>query len=331
MSQLAQKRILITGASGFLGSNIAQKLCELGAEVHAVSRRPQESKNLLNWRRADLCDPQIVRTVIASVRPDLIIHLASEGVGSPVLEHVLPTFNNDLACSVNILTAAAELRTERILIARSLEEPDDHPDEIPGSPYAAAKWATSTYAKMFHRLYGTPIVMVRPFMTYGPGQRADKLIPYTILSFLRGDIPSLGSGQRLVDWVYVDDVTDGILAACCIPDIEGCTFDLGSGNLVSIRSVICKIAELVHADGSPIFGAIAERPVEKVRAANSTSARNILGWSARTTLEDGLLKTIEWFSAQAAQHANGPPGRRTATTNKRGLDVSEVSHVSNRS
>jgi nucleoside-diphosphate-sugar epimerase len=89
---------------------------------------------------------------------------------------------------------------------------------------------------MFYKLYGLPVVMVRPFMTYGPGQDEHKLIPYVILSLLKGEAPRLSSGEQQFDWIYVDDVTDGFVAAAQADNTESHTVDLGSGRLVSVRT-----------------------------------------------------------------------------------------------
>src|SRR4029077_12337963 len=100
-------------------------------------------------------------------------------------------------------------------------------DIIPSSPYAAAKWAGCAYARMYYKLYGTPIVIVRPFMTFGPGQNSEKLIPHVILSILHGKSPHLSSGQWRAYWVFVDDATEGFVTAASKPEIEGTTIDLG--------------------------------------------------------------------------------------------------------
>jgi UDP-glucose 4-epimerase len=287
----------VTGAAGFLGSRIVEKLSEFGAEVHAVSRTAGQGRCAVNWISTDLSDPTHARHIVESIRPALIIHLAGHGFGTPDLEHVIPTFHNDVASAVNILVASAKSSVERIIIPRSLEEPDDDPSAVPGSPYAAAKWTVSTYAKMFYKLYAIPIVMVRPFMTYGPGQKLHKVIPYCISAMLRGEAPKIASGRRLVDWIYVDDVVDGVLSACLASDVEGSTLDLGSGELVSIQSAVSTLAKLMGKETLPVFGAIADRPVERVRAADVETTYQKLGWRSCTTLEAGFAKTIDWYTS----------------------------------
>jgi len=215
-------------------------------------------------------------------------------MGSRELDLVLPSLQGELVPMVNVMTAVARRGAVRLVLAASLEEPVTAP-AVPSSPYAAAKWAGTGFARMFHRLYGTAVVITRPFMTYGPGQRTDKLVPYVIQSLLRGEAPKLSSGHRLVDWIYVDDLVRGLLLAGDRPGIEGEELDLGSGQLVSVRQVV---EQLVRATGSTVavkFGAVPDRPFEVERRADTATTRTRLGWQAEISLEDGLQRTVDWY------------------------------------
>ncbi len=107
---------------------------------------------------------------------------------------------------------------------------------MPQSPYAAAKWAGAGYGRMYHDLFCAPVVILRPFMTYGPGQAVAKLIPSVTLALLRGERPKVSAGTVGADWVYIADVVEGFIAAATAPGIEGETIDLGTGTLVPIRN-----------------------------------------------------------------------------------------------
>jgi UDP-glucose 4-epimerase len=298
LTTLAGQTVLVTGGRGFLGSNLCGRLAELGVELHATtSARPPEDAIGISWHRGDFADVSDVRDLLDRLRPEIIFHLSGHGVGAPEIEQVLPTFHHDLAGTVSLLTAVAERKTtRRVVLAASMEEPTPSDAHIPpATPYAAAKWASGVYARMFHALYEAPVVTVRPFMAYGPGQRAHKLIPHVILALLQGQSPKLSSGQRPVDWVYVGDVIEGMLAAALVPGIEGCTFDLGSGELVSIRAVVEKLIEITGVSASPRFGALPDRPMERVRVADTTPAAERLAWKCATSLDAGLKKTVSWY------------------------------------
>lgn len=297
------RRILITGATGFIGSHVCRRLVAEGARVTGVGRKaPPEPIRGVDWRRGDLAEASFVESLFAEVRPELVFHLASHVVGARDLDQVAPAFRDILATTVRVLTAASRHGKPRVVLTGSLEEPD--PGQGPGapsSPYAAAKAACSGYAAMFHALYQLPVVNARVFMVYGPGQRdRRKLVPYVIGSLLRGEAPELSSGDRLVDWIYVEDVVEGLLALGDRPGLEGTRFDLGSGTLTSVRDVVVKIAGLMPSSVVPRFGAVATRAMEQVRQADVATATKATGWSPRTSLDDGLRETIRWYAEHPA-------------------------------
>lgn len=298
--QFSGQRILITGASGFLGSHLCSCLCRNGAEVHAVSRLLRATHtSCLQWWQGDLGDIATVRSLLCTIKPEVIFHLSGHVTGARNLELVLSTFDSLLMSTVNLLTVATEIGCSRIVLLGSLEEPEPcHTDAAPSSPYAAAKWASSAYGRMFHELYQVPVVIARPFMTYGPGQDMRKIIPSVTLSLLQGQAPKLSSGQRQVDWIYVDDVVDGLLAAAQVSNVEGCTVDLGSGILIPIHAVVQQLINLVGSQVDPLFGALPDRPLEQVRVANTAYSYAKLGWQPVTSLERGLELTVGWYRRQ---------------------------------
>lgn len=290
-------RALVTGASGFLGSRLCARLLEGGAEIVATSRTSRVSRHpAMRWVSCDLSEADVAQRIIRDERPDVIFHLSGEVTAAPKIELVLPTFHSLLGSTVNVLSAATEYGCRRVVLTGSLTEPHVAGSAVtPCSPYAAAKWASTAYARMFHQLYGTPAVIVRPFMTYGPEQNRQKIVPHVILSLLRDEAPKLASGRWQADWIYVDDVIDGFLRAATLPGVEGNTFDLGSGELTSTRSVVENIVELIEPRVGPLFGALPDRPAEEVHCANLNSVREKLGWSPRTSLKEGLAATVRWY------------------------------------
>ena len=299
--QIAGKVMLVTGGGGFIGGHLCRRLIHCGAIVHAVSRdqRRSESANV-QWWQADLKDVAEVRRLVTAVQPDIVFHLASHVVGARELGEVLPTFYNNLASTVHLLTTAAEVGCTRIVFASSSDEPQIHETTaFACSPYAAAKWASSIYGNMFHKLFQTPVVMPRIFMTYGPNQNdTQKLIPFVALRLLRGETPKLSSGRRRADWIYVDDVVESLVRAAVTPGIEGCTFDVGTGSLVSVREIVERIVEITGASVKPDFGALSDRPFEQERPADLTFLSSKLGYRPRTSLNEGMETTVAWYREQ---------------------------------
>jgi UDP-glucose 4-epimerase len=298
-ASFAGKRILITGASGFIGSHLCGRLSKIGAEIHAVSRLAASgATEFARWWQADLTHLDSVRSLVASTKPDFIFHLAGQVTGARGLEMVEPTFLNNLASTVNLLTAAKETGCQRILVAGSQEEPDPRDTQpVPCSPYAASKWAAAGYSRMFHRLYGTPVVTLRVFMVYGPAQRdLQKLVPYVIRSLLRGEPPLLTSGERPIDWIYCDDVVDAFIATAHADKVEGEVVDVGSGQTATVRSVVENLVRIMNSCLQPKFGAVPPRPMEQVRVADPAKTLAQIGWLAKTTLDQGLRQTVQWYS-----------------------------------
>lgn len=299
LSRLTGQKVLVSGATGFIGSHLCRRLLQDGAKVHSVSRnRRSGDEKGISWRQGDLADAGTVRDILTTVKPDVIFHLASHVTGARQRELVGPTFHSNLASTVNLLDVASEVGCGRVLLAGSLEEPEPgNPDPIPCSPYAAAKWASGAYARMFHALYQLPVVICRLFMVYGPEQQdLRKLVPYTILSLLRGETPHLMSGRREIDWIYVADVVEGFLAAAVAEGIEGKTVDIGSGSLIPVRTVVEKLVCLINPRIEPRFGALTDRPLEQVRVADVANSLDLIGWKPTVSLEEGLQRTADWYA-----------------------------------
>jgi nucleoside-diphosphate-sugar epimerase len=153
---------------------------------------------------------------------------------------------------------------------------------------------------MFWQLYGTPVAILRPFMVYGPGQAREKLIPHVATCLARGQAPCLSSGRVRGDWIYIDDVIDAFIIATSAGGVEGQTFDLGCGALISAREVVEKLAAVMGSPVTPQFGVLPDRPFEREIAANPASAAQKLGWHAATSLEEGLRRTARWYASEQA-------------------------------
>jgi nucleoside-diphosphate-sugar epimerase len=301
---LSGETVLVTGASGFIGGALCRRLARDGAQVHAVARGAAAELPLgVRARRGDLTDSDEVRRIFRELRPAVVFHLAGHVQGSRALDQVLPALAGNLLTTVHVLHAAAETGCERIVLTGSQDEPD--PGEagatefVPPSPYAAAKLAGSAYARMFRELYACPVSIARIFMGYGPGQRdLTKLLPYTILCFLRGEAPRIGSGARPMDWIYVDDVVEGLLRSAKAAAAVGRVIDLGTGELHTARDAVERVAACMSPRVAPEYGALADRKLERARCANVQSTQTLLGWRPEIGFDEGLRRTVEWYREQ---------------------------------
>ena len=292
-------RVVVTGARGFIGAHLCRRLVDARAIVHGVSSRANFSGRSADvvWSTVDMTDRTAVSQFLRRSRPDVVFHLAGHVTGSQNLGEVESTFTQNLVGTVHLLTSAVEVGHCRVLLAGSMHEPErDDPLGIPVSPYAASKWSCTAYARMFHQLYGLPAVIARPMMVYGPGQwdRA-KLLPYVITSLLNGTSPSVSSGTRTLDWVFVDDVVEGMMALPMAPVTYGRAVDLGSGVLTSIREIVEKVVAIIGSANSVTFGGVPDRLFERARTARTEETLQLTGWAAKTPLSEGLRKTVEYW------------------------------------
>lgn len=287
--------VLVTGASGFIGRHLTRRLETLGAAVHATTRRSIEEQQPpgVRWHTCDLTDPEAVADVVLRVRPAAVFHLASQGEGRRAPELVLPMLDANTRSAVAMMSAVQDIPGCRIVLAGSVEEPRD--GAAPCSPYAAAKSAATRYAQLFHSQWNLQVTVLRIARVYGPDQPdTTRLVPYCIESFLDGDVPSVGSGTRLIDWVYVDDVVEAFVRAATSPGAPGLVADIGAGRARTIEEVVTTIAELTGHIGPVPLGRWADRTDDVVHVADVLRTRETLGWLATTELTAGLTRTVDW-------------------------------------
>ena len=290
---------LVTGGAGFIGRHLCERLAAAGMSVHSASRREHVGAQTLPHWRVDLTDFAAVSRLFDKVGPHYIFHLASHVQGAPDLKHVLPAFHGNLHTTVNLLTAAAERGCRRLVLAGSFMEPTSMPgDETPTSPYAAAKWASAVYGRMFGALYGVSVTTARVYMVYGPGQQdLNKLVPYAIRCLLSGEAPQITSGRRLVDWVYVQDVAEGLLRLALADDAVGRTVDLGSGWMKTTSDLVATICPLMAPSIAPAIGALPDRPLEPTGAARVDEI-GLIGWAPKVSSRKGCGAPSSSIGAQ---------------------------------
>lgn len=290
--------VFLTGATGFIGRPLVRALLARGCEVSALVL-PAEADRLPGEVRAfvgDISDAEVVAGAIAEAGPAVIYHLAAVGLTNPGLP-MADALRVNVGGTINVLEGvrAAGDVGRVVLVGSSYEygarRSDDDLD--PFNAYGASKSAAWAFARAAHNAWSSPLVWVRPFQVYGPGQPAKALMPAAIQAALYGDDFATTGGEQQRDFVYVGDVVEGLLAAGVAPDVEGRVLDLGTGRLTRVREVIDRVWSLAAAEGRILAGALPYRPGEVAAIpANVRRTRLLTGWEAATSLDEGLALTI---------------------------------------
>lgn len=306
-----RKRVLVTGATGFVGTNLCQALRSIGAEVAGVALAESllhapDPEGILP---ADLADEASARGTVETVKPEIVFHLAGMVDTRQDTECILPTLRHNLIGTVNLLTALVGSQCSRVLVVGSSESPP--PNQSPGSPYAASKQAAAIYAQMYWALYALPVVIARPHMVYGPHQQVRKLIPYLIHCGLQKTPPLLSSGKRICDLVYVKDFVRAMLLMAGASGLVGQTLDVGTGTGTSIAEVVSHVRSLMSSTIEPVFGALPDRAGEVPQVANRRHTEEILGWRPLWTLDAGLSETIRWYKNEQSFDASSREDQRS--------------------
>jgi nucleoside-diphosphate-sugar epimerase len=319
-----RKRVLITGATGFIGQYLARQLRVLEATVYgstspkdgpdeagpteeqaALLRREQAA--LLRREQAghplafDVRDARAVKSVVDSMHPQVVFHLAAVGVTNPGVDP-MQALTVNAGGAINLLEALKGRNIERVVLVGTSYEyglSGMARDLDPINAYAASKVAAWAFGRMYWRAYELPVVHVRPFQVYGPGQPRHTLIPAAMRAALSGEDFPMTPGEQKRDFIFAADIAEGMIAAAEAVGIEGESLDLGMGVGVTVRHVVERIWNLAEGEGRIRAGARAYRtgaPVHLVADASRTA--QLIGWRAKTTLEEGLRTTMAQLTSE---------------------------------
>ena len=312
---LKNTRVLVTGISGFIGSHLARRLVKEGAEVYGLARtssnleRLRDISNEIVFHYGDLRYFSTIKTAISAIKPQKVFHLAAQVDPRRSLALIDDMVQVNLIGTINLLQALNGSHYDCFINTGASEEYGDNPtpfreDQIPRpvSPYSASKASATVFCQMLHKTGKAPIVTLRPFLIYGPGQQGDMLIPSLIRKTTIGEEFKMTKGEQTRDFNYIDDVVDAYVRASVTPRAVGEIINIGSGLEYKVIDVVRMVLRLMDSSLKPRVGALDYRPGEAWHFyCDNTKAREILGWRPLTNLEDGLKNTINWFQAHCKQ------------------------------
>jgi NAD dependent epimerase/dehydratase len=316
-SRWSGRKVLVTGAGGFIGSHLAELLAREGASVRAFVRYTSrgdhgwledvapEAAEAIEVFRGDLANPEAVQGAMSGC--DAVFHL---GALIPIpysYRHPREFVTANVEGTLNVLEAARREEPARIVhtstsevygTAQCVPIDEEHPLR-PQSPYAASKVGADQLALSYQRSFGTPVVVARPFNTYGPRQSARAVIPTIATQALAREVVELGATSPTRDFLYVEDTAAGIVACSEADGVEGEVVNLGTGSEISIGDLAERILELTGRDVSVSLDEKRLRPpdseVERL-VADVTKGRRLLEWEPCVDLDEGLRRTVEWLS-----------------------------------
>jgi len=314
---LTNKKILVTGADGFIGSHLVEKLVEMGCAVKAfvyynsfnswgwIDTLPEDIINKVEIFQGDIRDPFGVKKSMEGC--DIVFHLASL-IAIPYSYHSPHSYvDTNISGTLNVVQAARELRVTKVIHTSTSETygtaqyvpiDEDHP--LQGqSPYSATKIAADQIAMSYYLSFDTPVSVIRPFNTYGPRQSARAVIPSVIIQILNGKkIIELGNMRPTRDFNYVGDTIQGFIKIAESDLSIGEVINIGAGFELSIGDLVQKIADLMDSEIEIITDEKRNRP-EKSEVfrlfADISKAEKMVNYSPIYNFERGLALTIEWF------------------------------------
>jgi UDP-glucose 4-epimerase len=298
--------VLVTGGAGFIGSHLVDALVRAGARTHVLGRPSTDLARLdglpVSIHRADLERPDELRAALAAAKPDYVFNLAVERSDRTPADRER-TFRTNVVGLHNLLEALQERPCRRLIQLSSSREygpskealDEGHPG-IPRSFYGAMK-AASTVMCLQRAVSGDlSAVVLRPFIVFGPGQKVDQLVPQAILAALTGrELPLTRAGLRR-DFIYVADVVDACLAAATAQRANGEAINVASGSQLANEELVAVVEAVTGRRVAVAEGSFPERSLDSANWLGSTAkAREVLGWEARHTLEEGIAATADWL------------------------------------
>jgi nucleoside-diphosphate-sugar epimerase len=310
------KRTIVTGATGFVGANLARRLLADGHKVHLFVRpqhrtwRIEAIRSAVQVHSVDFADEERLTRLVSEIRPDWIFHLAAYGAYATQtnLQQMIQT---NIVGTVNLVETCLRSGFEAFVNTGSSSEygfKGDAPAENawlePNSHYAVTKASATMFCRYTAQSRGVHLPTLRLYSVYGPYEEPTRLLPTVITRGLAGELPSLAHPDIARDYVYVDDVNEAYIRAASHPTQElGAVYNVGTGTQTTLREVVEVAGRMLGVTAEPQWGSMPKRVWDTtVWIADSRKIQDALAWQPRFAFEDGFRAIVEWFRGNPGVH-----------------------------
>ena len=305
-------RMLITGGAGFIGSEFVRQAVRKGHQVAVVDKltyagdleRLSEVRKDITFYKADISNQEFIEHIFEKENPEVIVHFAAESHVDRSLLDPYPFISSNVL-GTQVLLEVSKAKGVELFVNMSTDEvygdlgkegsfTEESPLK-PNSPYSTTKASADMLGRAYYRSFGLPVVTIRASNNYGPWQYPEKFVPVIILKALHDEkIPVYGDGTNVREWLYVTDCAEGIMAAIDRGK-AGEIYNIGSKEEKQNIEVAKAILELL-GKGEELIEFVKDRPGHDFRySLDTTKAKRELGWEAKTSFDEGLKKTVEWY------------------------------------
>jgi UDP-glucose 4-epimerase len=311
---MGMKRVILTGATGFVGANLARRLLQDGHQVHLLARpgytpwRIQAIREATQIHEVELLNAESLEAIVRQIRPDWIFHLAAYGAYAWQTDLQRMVQTNFLG-TINLVEACLRSGFEAFVNTGSSSEYGPKgiaPAEIeylePNSHYAVTKASATLYCRYTAQRHEVQLCTLRLYSVYGPYEDPNRLVPTLILHGLAGKLPPLVNPDVARDFVYAEDVVEAfLLAAAHAPPAPGAVYNVGTGVQTTLRQVVEVARQALAIAAEPQWGSMPDRQWDtRVWVADSHKIQTELGWRPSQSLEQGFHKMIDWFRSDPA-------------------------------
>lgn len=302
-------KILITGASGFIGIHLLNKLLSYESNIACIDlnntdKFREKYCNKVKIYSGNLLDKNFAQKVVHEFRPEFIFHFAGSKCRTNKLQEFTDSIDVNYFGSLNLFEALINLDClKKIIVLGTIEEYgsaispfSESSIEFPNSAYGLSKLTTTKLALIFHQQFNLPVVIFRPSLAYGPGQKDDMFISAIIRTLIKGEVFEMTAGEQMRDFIYIDDLIEALITQFMHNDKLGVVINIANGTSVKLKHVAERIAEILNQKQILKIGVFPYRKYEIMNySVDVCLAKKLFDWHSKTSLEDGLIQTINYF------------------------------------